>query len=91
MSKEKITREMLEQGMKENLVRPVLEDGGLCCHIGDNFFYFGGTEFEFTDPKDIPSDVLIQLIVDVLDDFAENKETVEEYRYYYLYLKEHAA
>lgn len=87
---ERITKQMIENGLNQNIIKPVLDDDGeLICKIGDNWFYFGGHEFENTDPSEIPFDVLVNKILIVLDDFREVGDVYEdEYLYYLYYLNE---
>ena len=85
-----ITKQMIENGLNQNIIKPVLDDDGeLICKIGDGWFYFGGHEFENTDPSEIPFDVLVNEILCVLDDFREVGDVYEdEYLYYLYYLNE---
>lgn len=95
-----ITKQMIENGLNQNIIKPVLDDDGeLICKIGDNWFYFGGHEFENTDPSEIPFDILVNEILFVLNDFRNlnyyedeylrNWDCYEdEYLYYYYYLTE---
>ena len=87
--KEYITKKMIEDGLMGKVIVPVLEDDGLIANIGNNWFYFGGTEFEYTDPKKIPFYILVNEIKDCLDDFYKHPEEFgDEYLYYYYYLCE---
>lgn len=84
-----ITKKMIEDGINQNIVKPVLFDGELICKIGDYWFYFGGHEFENTDPNEIPFDTLVNKILSVLDAFHEDWEDYgDEYLYYLYYLNE---
>ena len=86
---EYITKKMIEDGLMSKVIIPELTDGELVTHIGDYWFYIGGTEFEYTDPKEIPFDVLVDEIKDALDDFYGHPEMFDnEYLYYYYYLCE---
>ena len=67
-----ITKKMIEDGLNQNIVKPVLFDGELICKIGDDWFYFGGHEFENTDPSEISFDILVNEIISVLDAFHED-------------------
>lgn len=82
-----ITKKMIEDGLMAKVIIPQLEDDGLKAYIGDNWFYFGGSEFEFTDPKDMSIWLLAEEIksaLDSLDDVVEGNDG--EYLYYYYYL-----
>lgn len=88
--KEYITKKLIEDGLMSNVIKPVLENDGLKAYIGEHWFYFGGVENEQTEPKDIPTYLLIELIKDALDGFYEASDEFEtEYLYYYYYLLEH--
>lgn len=82
-----ITKKMIEDGLMAKVIIPKLEDDGLKAYIGDNWFYFGGSEFEYTDPKDMSIWLLTEEIksaLDSLDDVLEGNDG--EYLYYYYYL-----
>lgn len=81
-----ITSKMIEDGINQGIVKPVLDDGELICKIGDCWFYFGGSEFENTDPSEIPFDILVNEIMFVLEDWEDYSD---EYSYYYYYLIEY--
>lgn len=84
-----IGKKMIEDGLISKVIVPKLEEGQLVCQIGEHWFYFGGTEFEYTNPKDIPFDILVEEIKSVLDDFYKHPETFDtEYLYYYCFLRE---
>ncbi len=85
-----IVKKMIEDGLMAKAIIPKLEDSGLRAYIGDYWFYFGGSEFEFTDPKNIPFSILVEEIKIVLDSFREtsDEECRDEYLYYYDYLCE---
>lgn len=84
--KKLITKKLVKDGLKANLILPELNDDGLVAHIGDNWFYFGGSEFEYTNPEEISFEVLVNEIKLVLDDFQTEFE--DEYLYYFFYLNE---
>lgn len=48
--KHRITKKMIEDGLISRVIIPKLEEDGLKAYIGDYWFYFGGSEFEDTDP-----------------------------------------
>lgn len=84
-----INQKMIEDGLMAKVIIPKLEDDGLKAYIGDHWFYFGGMEFEYTDPSTIPFGILANEIKECLDDFYEHPEVFEyEYQYYYYYLCE---
>ena len=84
-----IGKKMIKDGLMAKVIVPFLDEYGLAARIGDNWFWFGGTEFEYTDPKDIPFDILVNEIKECLDAFYECPEVYEdEYLYYYYYLCE---
>lgn len=86
----RITKQMVEDGIRQNIIKPVLSDDGLICKIGICWFYFGGHEFENTDPNEIPFDILVNEVLTVLDDFHDDwQDYWDEYVYYWYYLKEH--
>lgn len=84
-----IGRKMIEDGLMAKVIEPRLTGGGLIAQIGEYWFFFGGSEFERTNPKDIPFDVLVEEIKCVLDAFNEDEFYKTEYLYYYCYLCEH--
>ena len=84
-----INRKMIEDGLMAHIILPKLKDDGLKAYIGDYWFYFGGTEFEYTNPDDMPFGLLVEEIKECLDSFYECPEIYEyEYLYYYYYLCE---
>lgn len=84
-----IGKKMIEDGLMSKIIIPFLDEEGLKVQIGEYWFYFGGSKFEYTDPKDIPFDILVNEIKECLDAFYECPEVYEdEYLYYYYYLCE---
>ena len=84
-----ITKKMIEDGLMSKVIIPKLEEDGLKAQIGEYWFYFGGSEFEYTNPKSIPFSVLVDEIKEVLDDFRKYPDIFEdEYLYYYYFLCE---
>lgn len=84
-----ICKKMIEDGLMAKVIVPQLDNDGLKAQIGEYWFYFGGTEFEKTDPKDMSFELLVEEIKTVLDDFYKHPETFgDEYMYYYYYLSE---
>ena len=86
--KELITLRLIEAGLQLGAIIPKLESDGLKAHIGEYWFFFGGSEFEYTEPAKIPFAVLIREIRNALSSFRETPEFQDEYRYYYYYLCE---
>lgn len=89
----KITRQMVEDGYREELIYLINNplDGCIAAQIGDNWFYFAGSENENMTVDEYEAeytfDEIIDHIFDVLDsDFKTEFE--DEYWYYYYYLKE---
>lgn len=85
---EYIGKKMIEDGLMSKVIIPELDNDGLKAHIGEHWFYFGGFEFEWTEPKNIPFDVLVEEIKSVLDEFRRLPDFQDEYLYYYYYLCE---
>lgn len=84
-----ITKEMVEIGLHTEIIQPKLDCGELTAHIGSQWFYFGGHEFENTDPAEIDFDTLASEIYTTLEAFREDWEDYEdEYLYYYWHLVE---
>ena len=84
-----ITKKMVKDGLMAKAIIPQLEEDGLKAYIGDNWFYFGGSEFEYTNPKDMSIRLLaeeIKIALDSLDDELDGNDG--EYLYYYYYLRE---
>lgn len=61
-------------------------ESGTVCNIGDSWFYFGGLTAEQSTPKEYVNNVPLQDIVEevyeVLKDFSEDEEFIDEYKYY---------
>ena len=86
---ERITKKMIEDGLNQNIIKPIQDGNGLICKIGDWWFFFGGHEFDDADPKHIPFDILVSEILICLDSFyADWDDYEDEYMYYYYYLIE---
>jgi len=89
MTAHNITRQMIADGLKAKLIVPELDKvDGLKAHIGEYWFYFGGTEFEVTDPGAIPFETLVDEIKLILDDFCSSEDFRDEYMHYYFILAE---
>lgn len=89
-----ITKEMIKSGIKAGLITFVPDpnaDHGTVCKIGDNWFYFGGTEGEKCSPeeytKNVPEDDIIDEIFETLESNRQagrgDYEFWGEYNYYY--------
>ncbi len=89
-----ITKEMIKSGIKAGLITFVPTpnaDHGTVCKIGDNWFYFGGTEGEKYSPeeytKNVPDDDIIDEIFEALESFRQDgKYDVvfwDHYNYYW--------
>ena len=84
-----ITEQMVEAGLRKNVIKPVLNEDGLKAYIGEHWFFFGGSEFEETDPKDIPFDTLVCETWTVLNDMEEDPYVYQdEHDYYYYFIVE---
>ena len=88
MLKKYIGKKMIKDGLMAEVIIPKLDDDGLKAYIGDYWFYFGGFEFEYTNPDDIPFDVMVEEIKMALDDFWKYTDFNDEYLYYYSILCE---
>lgn len=90
--KKYINKKMIEDGLMSKVIKPELSESGLIARIGDHWFFFGGTEFEYTNPKDIPFYILVEELKSFFDDIYYNKQVgsdcYTEYLYYYDYLCE---
>lgn len=87
--KHRITKKMIEDGLISKVIIPKLEENDFKAYIGDYWFYFGGSEFENTDPKDMSLWLIAEEIKTILDDFYNCQDYDDEYLYYYYYLCEH--
>lgn len=89
----KITRQMIEEGYKDGIIFLInnQNDGCISAQIGENWFYFAGSENESMTVDEYESEYTLDEIIDyifsVLDDGFE-EEFPDEYWYYYYYLKE---
>ena len=95
-----ITREMIELGYNNGLIRIIdsssNECDGIAAKIGDYFFYFAGEEGdEYTDANKFKEEIgdvgIKQMLFNTLEDFRLHPEEFEdEYNYYESYLKENS-
>lgn len=88
-----ITKSMIRNGYKNGVIFLISNpnDGCIAAQIGDNWFYFAGSENENMTVEEYKEEYASEEIVDyifaVLDsDFKTEFE--DEYLYYYYYLKE---
>ena len=86
-----ITRKMIENGFKNGKI--TIEDSyggclGICCKIGDNAFYFVGSDDNLTKEeywKSYTLDTTVNMLFDILKDVESAEEhglTKEEYNFY---------
>lgn len=65
---------------------------GTVCQIGEHWFYFGGQTAEEMTPEEfrrcVPEEDIAREITEVLADFRQHSEFIDEYRYYLYYLRE---
>ena len=94
-------RKGIEQGLIRLVKDPNLGHGTVC-QIGEKddsgkfpkntWFYFGGLTAEEEDPEEflqgVNQDEMIQDIFSTLTGFFQSDETMDEYRFYYEYLRE---
>ena len=86
---ELITRKMIEDGLMAKVITVTIHGDDLMITIGDGWFWICGDGIEWTNPNDIPFDILVTEIKDALDDFYGHPDMFEdEYLYYYYYLCE---
>lgn len=92
-----ITLAMVEAGYKTPFpliqLIPSPNADGVVCKIGDYWFYFGGEAAEGETPEsyiaNVPEDMIIREIHDVLEDFRRSPEYADEYAYYEAFLRDH--
>lgn len=90
-----ISLDMIKAGYNAGVVKLIESphEDGIVCQIGEHWFYFGGQTAEDYKTvekfiKDVPSEVIVSDIFDVLEDFY-NGGIDDEYRYYEAFLREH--
>ena len=84
-----ITKEKIKMGLENGVVKlitnPTFETGTVC-QIGANWFYFGGETADNMCPDEyiakIPTGDIVRSIYDVLEDFKNSGEFMDEYLYY---------
>lgn len=95
-----ISKGMVKTGYKAGLIQLIgsPNEDGICCRIGDLWFYFGGlsaAEAESTDSyiKVETEENIIAEIHNTLEAFRKDGifyiESEEEYNYYEMFLREH--
>ena len=93
-----ITKNMVADGYKQGLIRLATLEyaAGIVCVIGDNWFYFDGTDENLAEiltveeyKKYVSEENIIEYIYDTLEMFSGETDMFgDEYLYYYWYLKE---
>ena len=93
-----ITKEKIKMGLADGVVKLVTNptfETGTVCQIGENWFYFGGETADDMSPDEyiakIPTSDIVREIYDVLDDFKNSGEFMDEYLYYDRVLDESAS
>lgn len=76
-----ITKEMIRKGFENNIIS--IEDayGGcidICCRIGDNAFYFGGTEIENITTEEYWKSCTLDTTIDMLYEILKDVESAED-------------
>lgn len=76
-----ITKEMIENGFKNNLISLENEFAGctsLCCRIGDNAFYFAGYTDGNMTVDEYKNQYTESEIIDLIYDILKDEESAEE-------------
>lgn len=86
----RITRQMIEYGLNQNIIKPCMMDGELAVEIGEYRFFIGcSTDYFDVEPHNISHKVIVTLIKNTLDAFYDDWDYyADEYWYYYYYLCE---
>lgn len=76
-----ITREMIKKGFKNGIIS--IEDGcigcmGICCKIGDNAFYFLGSEDDNITKEDYWKSYTLDMTIDMIFNILKSAESAEE-------------
>ncbi len=90
-----ITRDMIKNGYNKGIIS-VIDDGemygcfGVCCKIGDNAFYFDSLQTEKSAEEYLNEKGIEDAIDEIFNALNETikDEFEDEYKYYYLVLKE---
>lgn len=87
---------MIEDGIKYHLIRFINDPSvgsGTVCAIGDNWFYFGGELVENINSNELfdffTENEIVDFVFNVFESLckSENEEAIDEYQYYYSYLR----
>lgn len=85
---ERISRELVESGIDEGIIRFGIQDGTLAAYIGDYWFYIAE---EGNREEDIAHDELAFLVYETVNDEpinADDEEDATECLYYKYFLEE---
>lgn len=83
-----ITKQMIEQGLNQNIIKPCMKEGRLAVNIGDEDFWFW-IGSDSVDSINVPHEAMVHLINNALSDFRDDWDCYDdEYMYYYYYLME---
>lgn len=87
--KERISKDLIKRGLKQNVIRIDKEEDLLAAHIGDYWFYIGSNPFE--EKSDYTEDELITMVWKTVNDTPindENEDNATECLYYKALLEE---
>lgn len=85
---ERVSRELVESGIDEGIIRFGMQDSTLAAHIGDYWFYIAE---EGSAGEDIAHDELASLVYETVNDepiSADDEEDATERLYYKCFLEE---
>lgn len=76
-----ITREMIKKGFKNGIIS--IEDDyagciGICCRIGDNAFYFLGSEDDNLTKEEYWESYTLDMTIDMIFNILKDVESAEE-------------
>ena len=76
-----ITREMIKKGFKNGIIS--IEDDyagcmGICCKIGDNAFYFLGSEDDNITKEEYWESYTLDMTIDMIFNMLKDVESAEE-------------
>ena len=76
-----ITREMIKKGFKNGIIS--IEDDyagciGICCRIGDNAFYFLGSEDDNLTKEEYWESYTLDMTIDMIFNMLKDVESAEE-------------
>ena len=92
-----LTEQDILEGLKDGRVKLVENQysAGTVCQIGCYWFYFGGQTAEDLTPEEylqnVPMKDIAQEIAETLSDFRKHENFIDEYLYYFHFLREHSA